>query len=123
MGALGARESPKLCKSPGAETGVMFFREYMELAFPDEATNHAMPMQQLLDRMRMCLWIPSVFDDGVKGVWALMELYGPDVMEMDAVSGCDGELGVEDEYVLGQSMTLRFFLRTWVSLDRCRAQQ
>jgi len=109
MGALGARGFAKRYKSPRIEAEMGFFREYIKLAIPSVTFDHTTSAEQLLDKMRTCPWVPSVFDERVKGIWTFMGLCGPNVMEMDDVGSSDSEVGVEDEYALGQSTTLRFF--------------
>ena len=109
MGALGSRSLPKVHRSTGTEAEMSFFREYIKCLFTGEMCSHTTSAEQLLTRMRTCLWIPSVFDERVKSIWVLMGLCGANEMELDDISSSEGELVIEDEYALGQSTTLRFF--------------
>jgi hypothetical protein len=108
MGALGAKTLSRIHTAPGGEPELVFFQEQMRLASTGETLAQHTSASQLLDRVRSCLWIPSVFDERAKLLWVSMGLCGTCMMEVDDVSSSEGE-HVEDEYALGQSTTMRFF--------------
>lgn len=108
MGALGAKNLSKTQQASGNEPSLTLFEQCIRSASIGEFLDHNTPADLLLDKMRSCLWIPSVFDERAKTLWALMGLCGSCLAELDDVSSSEGEQ-VEDEYALGQSTTLRFF--------------
>jgi hypothetical protein len=111
MGALGAKGLPRNHTAPGGEPELVFFQEQIRLASTNENLAQHASTSQFLDRVRSCLWIPSVFDERAKLLWVSMGLCGACMMEVDDVddvSSSEGEQ-VEEEYALGQSTTLRFF--------------
>jgi hypothetical protein len=108
MGALGAKGLSKTHTAPSGEPELVFFQEHIRFAFAGEALTHDTSTDRLLDKVRTCLWIPSVFDARAKALWVSMGLCGACIIDIEDVSSSDGEQ-VEDEYALGQSTTLRFF--------------
>ncbi|KAH7401039.1 hypothetical protein DE146DRAFT_736001 [Phaeosphaeria sp. MPI-PUGE-AT-0046c] len=108
MGALGAGSLPKAHQASAHESSLAFFEKYTRSACIGEVLDHNTPADHLLDKMRSCLWIPSVFDQRAKMLWASMGLCGSFLAQLDDVSSSEGEQ-VEDEHALGQSTTLRFF--------------
>jgi hypothetical protein len=109
MGALGARSVPKSRKSPGTEPHVAFFYSHIRLVLGNIGPDHAITADSLLQRMRGCLWVPSVFDERARVLWVSMGLCGPDLLNLEDTNSSDGEHAIEDDYALGQSTTLRFF--------------
>jgi hypothetical protein len=108
MGALGAKGLPKNYTTPGGEPELVFFTEHVRFAFASDTLAQNTSTDQLLGRVRSCLWIPSVFDERAKLLWVSMGLCGAYISEIEDVSSSEGEQ-VENEYALGQSTTLRFF--------------
>jgi hypothetical protein len=108
MGALGAKGLPKTHTAPNGEPESVFFQEHIRFAFAGEALTQDTSTDRLLDKVRTCLWIPSVFDARAKALWVSMGLCGACIIDIEDVSSSEGEQ-VEDEYALGQSTTLRFF--------------
>ncbi|CAO2647773.1 Nn.00g086950.m01.CDS01 [Neocucurbitaria sp. VM-36] len=114
MGALGAKGILKGSRSPtGTEPELSFFMQLSHTAFPGRSFN--MPskdLELLLEKMRGCLWIPSIFDERLKRLWVSMGLCKPGVVEFEDINSSSEEERdqvVDDEYALGQSTTLRFF--------------
>lgn len=87
----------------------MFFREYSELALSDQELNYVTSAEHLPSKTQGCPWIPSVFDERAKRIWASLGLCAPNVDEIDDTSSSNGEQGVEGKYALGQSTASRFF--------------
>jgi hypothetical protein len=110
MGALGAKSVSRFHKPPGAEPHVSFFHGHIRLIFGNRTPSQAVTADDLLQQMRACLWIPSVFDERARSLWISVGLCVADVFYMeDASSNSDDEQTIEDDYALGQSTTLRFF--------------
>jgi hypothetical protein len=111
MGALGAKGLSRVRKVPGTEPDASFFQAHIRLTLANRSHNHnhMVTADDLLGRMRTCLWIPSVFDERVKLLWTSMGLCGPDVVELEDTSSSEGEQAIEDDYALGRATTLRFF--------------
>jgi hypothetical protein len=108
MGALGAKGLPKTHTAPNGEPESVFFQEHIRFAFAGEALTQDTSTDRLLDKVRTCLWIPSVFDARAEALWVSMGLCGACIIDIDDVSSSEAE-PVDDEYALGQSTTLRFF--------------
>jgi hypothetical protein len=109
MGALGAKRQPKAPSTPNFEPDSAFFKRYSKAAFTGRNKSGTCTAEHLLDKMRTCLWITSIFAERAKKLWVAMGLCRTNVVEPDDASSSEGEQGVEDEYALGQSTTLRFF--------------
>jgi hypothetical protein len=109
MGALGARSLSRSRKPPGTEPHVSFFHSHIRLILGNINPDHAITTDKLLQRMRGCLWVPSVFDERARLLWVSMGLCGPDWLDLEDTNNSDGEHAIEDDYALGQSTTLRFF--------------
>jgi hypothetical protein len=65
-----------------------------------------------MERMKTCLWVPSIFDEKVKRLWVSMGVCTAEVLDLseDVSTSSEGEREkVDDEYTLGQSTTMRFF--------------
>ncbi|KAF1921040.1 hypothetical protein BDU57DRAFT_553269 [Ampelomyces quisqualis] len=108
MGGLGAKSLSKYNITPKHEPDISFFQEHIRLACADEHLDHHTSVDQLLDRMRTCLWISSVFDERARSLWESMGLCGSLVVDLKDLRSSDGEQ-VDVEYALGRSTTLRFF--------------
>lgn len=120
MGALGAKSLSKSDRARKQDPDISFFEEHIRLAFPGEQLDHNTFVEQLLDRVRTCLWISSVFDVRASRLWISIGLCGSSVVELEDLSSNDGEQ-VEVEYALGQSTTLKFFsLRKIAGTDAIR---
>ncbi|KAF1842458.1 uncharacterized protein K460DRAFT_359066 [Cucurbitaria berberidis CBS 394.84] len=114
MGALGAKGLPKGSRATSsAESELSFFTQYSYTAFLGHDNSVASTdLELLLEKMRTCLWIPSIFDVRVKRLWESMGLCKAEVWEWEELSSSsegDKDQVVDDEYALGQSTTLRFF--------------
>jgi hypothetical protein len=109
MGALGAKSVSRFHKPPGSDPHACFFHGHIRLAFGNINFDNAMTIDDLLQRIRTCLWVPSVFDERAKSLWISVGLCGSNVLDIEDASSSDGEHAVEDDYALGQSTTLRFF--------------
>lgn len=107
MGALAARSLPKTQHAAANEQSLAFFEDYIQASI-GEYWDCNTSAELLLDRMRSCLWISSVFDERANMLWTMMGLCGSSLAELDDASSSEGEQ-IEDEYALGQSTTLRFF--------------
>jgi hypothetical protein len=108
MGALGAKSLPRSHKSPDDDPRLSFFKDHISLAFNCDGLSHPRVVDELLDRMQSCLWIPSVFNARVRLLWVSMGVREATMTGLDDISSSEGEQ-VDDEYALGQSTTLRFF--------------
>jgi len=109
MGALGAKRQPKARSTSGFESDFAFFTRYSKAAFTGRNRSGTCTAEQLLVKMRTCLWITSIFGERAKKLWVAMGLCRTNVVELDSPSSSEGEQVVDDEYALGQSTTLRFF--------------
>jgi hypothetical protein len=109
MGALGAKSLPRKHKAQDDEPSVSFFQGHIRLAFANSSPDDTVTADQVLEKMRTCLWIPSVFDERARLLWISMGLCGTDVEDSEDANSSDGEQGIEYEYALGHSTTLRFF--------------
>ncbi|KAJ4377632.1 hypothetical protein N0V83_000460 [Neocucurbitaria cava] len=114
MGALGAKTLPRGSRA-STSTGpeLSFFMQLSPAAVSDRSFKLAsMNLQLLLDKLKSCLWMPSIFDERLKRLWVSMGLCKPEVVDVeDTSSSSEGEREqlVDDEYALGQSTTMRFF--------------
>jgi hypothetical protein len=109
MGALGTSSLKKGHRRPRSEPELVFFKQYIKSVFAGNCLDQPISVEQILDGMRTCLWIPSIFDERVKSLWMYLELYESWPLESEDANCSEGEQTVEEEYALGKSTTLRFF--------------
>lgn len=110
MGTLGAKSLPKSSSSLGTEFISYFFTEEYRQTFFNFGSSETCSTESMLQRMKYCLWMPSIFDKRAKRLWTSIGLCRRDVIEVDEMSS-EGEREsiVDDEYALGQSTRMRFF--------------
>ncbi|KAH7077971.1 hypothetical protein BKA63DRAFT_276020 [Paraphoma chrysanthemicola] len=109
MGALGASSLRDRTRRSYSEPQLKFFEQHIKSILPHEHPEQPMSMEQLLNTMSTCLWIPSIFDDRVQSLWLSTGLCGYWPMDCEDASSSDGEYAVDEEYALGKSTTMRFF--------------
>ncbi|KAF2735062.1 hypothetical protein EJ04DRAFT_222574 [Polyplosphaeria fusca] len=90
----------------------VFFTQYCSRAFADAGLdNKTTSADELLARMKRCLWIPLLFDDDVRKLWIHMGLaQSADVQEVVE----DGALispDIKEDDVVGMLTSTRFFSR------------
>ncbi|OAL43295.1 hypothetical protein IQ07DRAFT_524679, partial [Pyrenochaeta sp. DS3sAY3a] len=110
MGTLGAKSLPRASSSQSAESASYLFTEEFRQALFNIGFTEELSADIMLQRMRHCLWIPSILDERVKRLWVNIGLCRREVTELDDMSS-EGEREsiVDDEYALGQSTRMRFF--------------
>lgn len=92
-------------------TEASFFSQYCSVAFADAGFDDKTSAEELLDRMKNCLWIPVVFDNEVKKLWAHMGLAKgveeaiPDEGELDGLLSPE----IKEDDVVGLLTSARFF--------------
>lgn len=91
-------------------TEFAFFKRYCGVAFADQGFNEFTNAEELLDRMRKCLWLPKL-DEEVKRLWAHIGFCkGEEVMET-IETGPTSPKGIKDNEVVGSLTSNRFFGR------------
>ncbi|KAF2000034.1 hypothetical protein P154DRAFT_522825 [Amniculicola lignicola CBS 123094] len=99
MGALAAQES--------SESG--FFAQYCSMAFPDAGVDERTTTEELLERMKKCLWVPAVFDEEVKKLWIQMGLAKGPYSDVDLDDGGMISPDIREDDVVGIMTSERFF--------------
>lgn len=113
MGALSAKGLSQTSRSSSANSLVHFFTQRLALACAMSNLDTVTPAC-ILKRLRVCLWIPLLFDEPVTRLWEAMRLHTVDVLHLDETSTSgdeDRDQFIDNEYALGQSTTTRFFSR------------
>ncbi|KAF2019607.1 hypothetical protein BU24DRAFT_342963 [Aaosphaeria arxii CBS 175.79] len=84
------------------------FFHYCPLIFPDTGLDNKPTAQELLDRMKKCLWVPMLFDDEVSRLWIKMGVAKG--AQMDGADGA-GMLSpqIDKDDVVGLMTNTRFF--------------
>lgn len=89
-----------------------FFTQYSSVAFADAGFDDKTNADELLDRMRKCLWVPLLLDDEAKKLWVRMGLVkGGRVEEVQDESGILNH-DVKDDDIVGLLTSARFFSET-----------
>ncbi|KAF1947760.1 hypothetical protein EJ02DRAFT_429533 [Clathrospora elynae] len=110
MGALGAKNLPRNTRILNTQPTLPYFAQYSREVVAASGLHGMVSDEQLLERTRSYLWISTIFNDRVKRLWVSMGLCRADVVDVDDMSGSEGERDqVDVEYALGQSTTMRFF--------------
>ncbi|KAF2473224.1 uncharacterized protein BDR25DRAFT_129824 [Lindgomyces ingoldianus] len=99
MGALAAQGS----------TEADFFAQYCSVAFAGAGFDEKTTAEELLDRMRKCLWIPLLLDNDVKKLWTQMGLARGEELEDDGLDGGLLSPEIKDDDVVGLLTSTRFF--------------
>jgi hypothetical protein len=98
MGVLAAQGTPELA----------FFSQYCSIAFADAGFDDRTNADELLQRMKNCLWIPLLFDAEAKKMWVQTGLVkGERVVETTQEREIRPD--IKDDDVVGLLMTTRFF--------------
>lgn len=110
MGSLGAKSLPRTSSLQSTESASYLFTEEFRQGLFSLGYTEELSADIMLQRMRHCLWIPSILDERVKRLWVNIGLCRREVAELDDMSS-EGEREsiVDDEYALGQSTRMRFF--------------
>ncbi|KAF2262586.1 hypothetical protein CC78DRAFT_534629 [Lojkania enalia] len=102
MGAVAAQGSSE----------VAFFSQYCSVAFADAGCDET-TAEELLERMKKCLWIPNVFDEEVKRLWTQMGLVkGEEEDQNEMPNGQEGGLispEINEDDIVGMLTSARFF--------------
>ncbi|KAF2025257.1 hypothetical protein EK21DRAFT_104070 [Setomelanomma holmii] len=123
IGTLGATSLKKGIKRVRSDSDLAFFQQQMRSAFIGDIPAHPISTEQLLDQLHLCLWIPSVFDERAKSLWASMGLRGFSFLDPEDTSSSEGEQMVEEDYALGKSTALRFFTNETHAFSRTSSCQ
>jgi hypothetical protein len=108
MGGLGAKSLSKNSRTSSTQSIIPFFAQYCRNVIGSGVCDS----ERLLERMKTCLWVPSIFDEKVKKLWVTMGVCRTEVLDLseDMSTSSEGEREqFDDEYALGQSTTIRFF--------------
>ncbi|KAH7088523.1 hypothetical protein FB567DRAFT_620959 [Paraphoma chrysanthemicola] len=109
MGALGASSLRERIRRSDTAPQLKYFEQHIKSILLHECPEQPMSMEQLLNTLSTCLWIPSLFDNRLKSLWLSMGLCGYWPVDCEDASSSDGEHAVDEEYALGKSTTMRFF--------------
>ncbi|KAF2115863.1 hypothetical protein BDV96DRAFT_492097 [Lophiotrema nucula] len=100
MGALAAQGT--------SEAG--FFTQYCSVAFADAGLDSTTSVDELLKRMKKCLWIPLLFDEDVKKLWIQIGLAkGGEKKAYEVQEGGLLSPDLKEDDVVGLLTSTRFF--------------
>ena len=87
-----------------------FFTQYCSVAFADAGLADTTSADELLERMKKCLWIPLLFDEDVKNLWIQIGLVKGEEEKVQEVQE-DGLLSpdLKEDDVVGLLTSTRFF--------------
>lgn len=89
--------------------GFEFFRKYCVMAFEDQGFSAATNAEEVLDRMRKCLWLTKL-DNDVKSLWAQMGICKGDEFALEMLeSGYKSPDQIKKEDIVGGLTNERFF--------------
>ncbi|KAF2997557.1 hypothetical protein E8E13_000771 [Curvularia kusanoi] len=107
MGALGAKGLPR--SQPDSISEFEFFSQYAQLAFPPIQNGCLTSAHSLSQSVQRLPWITSIFDTRARRLWGQMGLCIPEIIDMYESSSEEEGAPIDEEHVLGQSTTARFF--------------
>lgn len=88
-----------------------FFKQYSVMAFKAQGFEERTNPEEVLDRMRKCLWLNKL-DISVKDMWAEMGICkGEDIMDIGSPSGMKSPDRINKEDIVGGLTNERFFVK------------
>ncbi|KAI2477235.1 hypothetical protein Ptr902_11308 [Pyrenophora tritici-repentis] len=108
IGALGAKSMSKCFRANSGQNTLPYFSQYCRNVVGLQAIFSS---DQMLERMKSCVWVPCNLDERVKRLWMNMGLCRAEVLDAEDMStSSEGEREqIDDEYAVGQSTAMRFF--------------
>ncbi|KAL7779938.1 hypothetical protein CFE70_009956 [Pyrenophora teres f. teres 0-1] len=108
IGALGAKSMTKGFRANSGQITLPYFTQYCRNVVGPQVMFSG---DEMLGRVKSCLWVPCIFDERAKRLWTNMGLCKAEVLDVeDTSTSSEGEREqIDDEYALGQSTAMRFF--------------